>query len=802
MPRCRNRIREFYPHQKTGLQKTLNAAEVYRNILLAMCVSSGKTLVSLVSAYLLMRLRRISHSIVLVPTVDLRHQYYLESLNRVDWGEGLKRLKVREVLNSNSLILYLIDPNRYRETVVCTYHIFRSRGRWEDLRRHIERLGTQLQIISDEGHHIHLEGEDSNWISECMAQTEAAGVFSTKLSATPSRADMRPVYDERYEFYEWSLLDNMLHNRTPDPLLSRLIVVEGGGHSSGQGEEATIAIPDDNVRMIDAIMEDMERDGWPKSIVRFKFGKDVNDTRAAMEDLRSRIEASGRTCVMGYWEGLDDTQEQIRRETAWKALIEQENSDGSSDPEGRPRRGRRPRGPVYSESPDVVIVVRRGDEGLNFPSRSHYYFVGIPSFLPIVIQCLGRILRLRTHWIGYPEPWVNQAKVVFCTANLEGIVPAHHRFLVSLCSCMDSFRSVHLLKLMFHAQGRTPITSSGERPEGVSGGEEEEPLRVAQEVQLRVHELWVQVENLYEMFRTPYTRHLSPPDIEKAILALDAAQREANPEDSYPPLEPFHIHLAMLPALQNRGCDPMPTIIQMIQADPEDQDIIRTAMARALQELDQAVSVNDSLLHILPANVQERISERIQEFLQRAINPRPNAEILCDVEEFRGNNGGNFPTVRDVGARNGFSDFRPDDRNLRMGRGEEHLPGGYPALIMRQYSDGNWFDNIRGVLELSKRDSYLGSHISYEGPYRSLVENRIRQIPEGVYLKAWKTVDRYLYDEGRLDIRGKVTIEEAEMLGQYSLRVLRAWLDLPGGVDGLIEAMRQGTNLASILEGP
>jgi hypothetical protein len=83
-----------------------------------------------------------------------------------------------------------------------------------------------------------------------------------------------------------------------------------------------------------------------------------------------------------------------------------------------------------------------------------------------------------------------------------------------------------------------------------------------------------------------------------------------------------------------------------------------------------------------------------------------------------------------------------------------------------------------------------------------LVENRIRQIPEGVYLKAWRTVDRYLYDEGRLDIRGKVTIEEAEMLGQCSLRVLRAWLDLPGGVDGLIEAMRQGTNLASILEGP
>jgi hypothetical protein len=93
---------------------------------------------------------------------------------------------------------------------------------------------------------------------------------------------------------------------------------------------------------------------------------------------------------------------------------------------------------------DVIIGIKRIEEGTDWPLCAAVYFVGMPGALWLTQQISGRATRCKLWIVGYPEAWKDRAKSVFfveCVQenNVTMVLEQHENHaLITTCFLADS----------------------------------------------------------------------------------------------------------------------------------------------------------------------------------------------------------------------------------------------------------------------------------------------------------------------------------------------------------------------------
>ncbi len=457
-------------------------------------MGGGKTVIALTYATVCAELGRYSHVILTCPQQQIRDQaehdlsnpervYFLNQHAQLGLSsDELPLMPVKIGRNTDALLAYLNDPNPGYILAVCNGLLLLNR---EEVRCRLPE--RQSLLIVDEAHRTHWILPDAKGkpdrggtgLASLCNVLRLAKVDIMKLTATPYRSDNRRVVGWGCDLIvERSMAFLILKGVAPSQIQSEVVVVPGEGSSDTESRFAPVEV-EEGVPMV---VERWEATCLP-TIIRIKpKGAKVNRRtvevfKRAFEEAFDRQEIDDVITVRwpppkGDFEGgLPFKVPHLINAT--DHLI---SNDGESDESGQGLQALQMA--LYAEKDQhsesgyaeysrirrVLLAHDRLSEGVDSPCRCQMYLWGIPTTLKVLIQCIGRTLRLRTlrhdpntplH-IGYPSEWLNRSRVVFFVAGLDQASREHSQVLLRAIALMDSFEQVgNLRNLLSVSDGMT-----------------------------------------------------------------------------------------------------------------------------------------------------------------------------------------------------------------------------------------------------------------------------------------------------------------------------------------------------------
>lgn len=409
-----------YEYQEKCTSDTIRLLQGGPGVLLELCVGSGKTLVAMMVVSQL----HFNRVVVLTPLRDIRRQFEKWSLDSVNLPSGstVSIPKIRVVTTRKELVRYFDDtrdPSEPQGVVVVTYNIWREAFK-RSLSGEFEGNWGSTLVIIDEGHHAYTQEEARKLgvLSWSINEARAKGAKTMQLTATAARyggesVQLKDASGNPDPRLTRGLLEH-INKRYAPYLQSRVIKVSTTKGISDKTRSGSILMPAKEFEApgFQEIIRDFEANGRPLSIIRIRC-QDWRSNRRILSELKKAFrERYGNEVVVATH---TDTHEFER----WDELVEAMNPK-----EGKPK--------SYDEIrkiANVIIVHQKVNEGVDLPAFSNLYLWGIPYSMPLLIQLIGRIMRLRVDFHdrsqkfpGYPERWQDVSRVVFCTSAMGDVV--------------------------------------------------------------------------------------------------------------------------------------------------------------------------------------------------------------------------------------------------------------------------------------------------------------------------------------------------------------------------------------------
>ncbi len=352
---------------------------------------SGKTLqiVTLVAMHLG---KRFTHAIIAAPQQQIEHGFVHRDYQLVAFPScpdmATPDIKVPQELiwgarqselgSVRRLLAYCRQPGPLDHALACTHAAL---NRLTPDKMPADLSGKALFL--DEAHHASAYG-----LSEIVSLWQERGGQLYFFTATPYRADGRPVALDGMRKYRRSLAEHMAEGFAPRQLESEIVAL---GHqvdtiTGGQftGEEAPPAFYFEE--LIAAICRRWVEDSKPKVIIRvppLHGGR----SRELVSRLMEALAKQGARV-------LDATGTRAVDKVRFLSALEAEKNR------------------TYVNSAfDVMVGIQRVLEGTDWPLCSAVYCVGMPGSLNTVVQFLGRAMRLKGE--DYPAPQRARARLVF-----------------------------------------------------------------------------------------------------------------------------------------------------------------------------------------------------------------------------------------------------------------------------------------------------------------------------------------------------------------------------------------------------
>lgn len=733
--------------------------------LLSYCVSAGKTYMALALASLLVRRKFVTHVVILCPTRNICQQFCKEEGVVLEgFSEPIpflpfdRRSGSRYRKMDDHLLDYLKTSGG--TTFVCTYNTFRGKKR-DQIIAAVDALGDRILIVIDEVHHVHTELPDDrgNWISRTINRCKFMRRLG--LSGTPYRTSDEPVKIEDEPERKRVLSEHMIEGFTPRFLAFEILTVPGGSEKSDLGNAG---VPLCKQEAIDLILNHMKNDGWPKSILRCKTYAKRYDHEKLVEMVQQKIEEAGRTAITLYSDDADANM---------KECIEAEKA-------------RLP----YSDLKDVIVTLRRGEEGGDFPSRSHLYLFGCPRSPRLLEQLFGRILRLRVDeeekrhplFPGYSDRWLHESKVVFVVAESAEIEDRVSETLFRATMFISTLEtSLALRDLLLLNDGFQRASYSNQRAII-------RELAPSQSVIAAVQFCIRHVLALFRKTEVAYRKPNRPLQVKEMFDIISQRNAEI-------------IEFGVVNGhLQESVCLTANDVFKVLnierlrdpKLDPEARRLFKERVEQApflvesiLQGFEDAYEAfKNKAFNGDYYRVDGEIAEEIATLVRssKAGVPPNEAEILVRVNSFRTANEGRYPLLEDSDPVNGLR-FQDYDSAFKQGRNPlECRSGGLPSLILK-HSGGDWFENLRAVAV----DVELRERLSRHDPEKVLVNKSDRgiqrayqHIPEmAYYLGAYRIVQKHG------STARNITLEEAERLGRLHLPFDKVEALLASGTDAV-----------------
>lgn len=402
-----------------------------------MATGSGKSLLDVLVASILLRDGLISHAVICSPTwlILCGFSDYSGKIVLHD-GVEIQIPEIRFLSGSTDLEKHLMahDPG---QIVLCTQALL-TKNLAMMQRVFSLRDASRKLLIPDECHHCGADG-----LGAVISSWERHGGLLFPGTATPSRSDGRisvrqDLPDEAV--FRRSLSQQMHEGYAPSRVLSNL--VEVGGEEDAV--EDYVMMPADIDASVKSMIGRWIRDGRPKTTIwiRNSGSREENARRVGqvLEGFRATVSDPSRI--------VDATD----LESSSASLLK----DVFYGPDGE--RNLRD----YSDSRvDVVVGMQRIGEGFDWPLCSNVYILGIPRSYSALIQFLGRATRLKTKFAGYPAEWIDRSQIVLFVSSLKNASEAHSRVTLMSASMLShydvgqSWSALHdLWKLAADGSGR------------------------------------------------------------------------------------------------------------------------------------------------------------------------------------------------------------------------------------------------------------------------------------------------------------------------------------------------------------
>jgi len=364
-------------------------------VLVEQPTGSGKT-VQIVTLVAMQLGQRFSHAVISAPQTQIEQGFTIRDYDTVAFpccqGVAVPSIQVPNkepmalikaardsgLASVKRVIRYLHQAGPLDHAFACT-HAALNHITPEDLPENL--LGKALFI--DEAHHASADG-----LSQIMELWRERGGRLFFFTATPYRADNRPVRLEGMRAFRRSLAEHMAEGFAPGHLESEIVALgQPGDVITGgilTGEEA---LPDSYVEpTVASICRRWVEDGKPKAIVRVPPMRGGRSGELVTR-LVQALSAQGARVLDATGTGAAD------KERFLTALEAEKNR-------------------TYATSAfDVMVGIQRVLEGTDWPVCSAVYSVGMPGSLNTVVQFLGRAMRLKGE--DYPAAQRDRARMVF-----------------------------------------------------------------------------------------------------------------------------------------------------------------------------------------------------------------------------------------------------------------------------------------------------------------------------------------------------------------------------------------------------
>lgn len=401
-----------------------------RNSAVVTPTGSGKsTIVSAALAifYSEKRYKKFTHHIVAVPmghiatsfTVGTNREYVLCDQRNVTfrgfWGSN------KGTADTSAITKYLA-AKRPTKPLLTTHQAIVMR--YSDALSDLPKDCSGIVLYIDEAHRMSAIGKKdfATKLTQVANEIHKRGGHVSYITASPVRGDGKAVIPDDAVRYVRSISEHAAEGFCPRNLRSSINVIQGY-HASSVKEllgEAVGELTEDAAEQIANVWVD---DGKPKVVINIpaiSWQQWANKLKSEFEKRNARV-----LIAVG-----DDAKQELN------ALVHENNIT------------------KYKDSQlDVIIACRRFDEGSDWPLCSHVYNIGITTSFRLLIQRLGRALRLKYEegtkipkFKGMPKRHLDSATIRFFipegeSSLYENLWGSHHAQIILLACFLYDFET-------------------------------------------------------------------------------------------------------------------------------------------------------------------------------------------------------------------------------------------------------------------------------------------------------------------------------------------------------------------------
>ncbi len=401
------------PYQVAGVSAIISTEE---DLLLERPTGSGKTVELVAGAAKLLQTGKATHVVITTSRVDIEDAFVQRTYDRVEYPKesGSTRCHIevpmnvivpsRDVSDRSSLAIedYVSRENTTKTAIICQSQSF--------VKVKLNRPTSGMVLLVDEAHHA--QAPQFSKVLERWRELGGRVVFAT---ATPYRADGKPVLTKSMTHEAWTMVEHMESGYCPKRVMSEMMSIGPGPVSFKRlfGEEP----PDTEV------FEEM-------------FTLMANDWSSEPEGKRHKLVVRVPPMEGGSHQAVEMGLQAFKKAGA---RVFDATGIGSKKAENLSQLLKEEKTKTYDKSEvDVIIGIQRVAEGMDWIHCSAVYTYGLPGSKGLAVQLLGRAMRMKdsTH------PFANESKFSCYVETaggktLEDMKQAHSREAMLMC-CMMS----------------------------------------------------------------------------------------------------------------------------------------------------------------------------------------------------------------------------------------------------------------------------------------------------------------------------------------------------------------------------
>jgi len=667
----------------------------------------GKTLLSLAVAAKAIQMGTIDRVLILAPSTAIVEHFLRFSERMVhphpaeDSFEPFSLGVITGVVDGEDLTRRFssLTTGDARPRIIVTTHAMFAINSAEDsaLMRHLSADRRTLVVVDEAQSCPWLESrlveatteeERSQYVlGRAITRLRTMGFAIGKLSGSPTRSDGLDVFRDGDLLVEQTLHQLMFAGLCPQVVRTEIVHVDGLSESDSDSYLVPID-PKKGAAEVDRIWAKYDRiPGCTR--IKPRRQNENSDAIEALLEIPRVIDTSGAEALI-----FDSA-------LAYEALAINDKTA------------------IYEDYQTMFVGMVRIVTGIDSPSRALGILYGIPRSLVVLLQFLGRILRLKTDSngipliAGYPSEWLNRVQLVFLVGGLPSEADRkeeHLGVLFQAFTLTESLNYAAMFGQLFRRfyDGMSPGPGPGPRepkapdPDDLLGLASEENTALLARAEIALIGLSGVLDDMHYMSSPPYKKLRLVKGWLRAKARIEAEAEGLDPDEVKAKVDAeVAVHLPVMGAL----------LTIRVASKPENlgrsKKVLDGVMDKAIQE--QLLALYEEFKeqapeteagYVLEPTLLQYLSERAA-FIGAQINKPPappgSIEIILErIQAYRDLHDGRYPSLEDtdplslVGVK-----FSVYDKLLRSGHYPEFRGGLGELLTSRETTP--WWEDARGA---------------------------------------------------------------------------------------------------------